>query len=106
MDSGAREESSLDHHFESLRVRLGDTAEHLRNLQETEDVSAVIQVVRSFEPGPEDRHISEPGRYGEDYERLRGQHPLVGFEISPDLVTYAARAGTGFDFDEYGDEDE
>lgn len=106
LNSGASQESPLDDHFESLRVRLGDTADRLRNLQETEDVSAVIQVVRSYGLGPEDRHISEPGRYREVYERLRGQHPLVGFDISPDLVSYAARAGIGFDFDEYGDEDE
>ena len=107
LNSGAAsDELPLDDHFKSLRVRLGDSAVRLRDLISTQDVSAVVQVVRYFEPGPEDRHISEPGRYGEGYERLRGQHPLVGFDIEPDLVAYAAEAGIGFDFDEYGDEDE
>ncbi|HTW06839.1 MAG TPA: hypothetical protein VME46_04980 [Acidimicrobiales bacterium] len=69
-------------------------------------MSAAIQVFRNFEPGPEDRAVSEPGRHGHDFERLRGQHPLVGFVITPSLVAYAAAAGIGFDFDEYGDEDE
>lgn len=106
LKSGAATDASLDDHFAALRVRLGDSASRLRNLQETEEVTAVIQVVRSFDPGPEDRHISEPGRVVGDLERLGGQHPLVGFDLSPDLVSYAAEAGIGFDFDEYGDEDE
>lgn len=100
------EELPLDDHFESLRTRLGDSAARLGELLRTEHVSAVVQVVRYFEPGPEDRHITEPGRHVGDYERVRGQHPLVGFDIAPDLVAFAAEAGIGFDFDEYGDEDE
>jgi hypothetical protein len=106
LNSGASPESPLDDHFESLRSRLGNTAGLLRSIQETQDITAVIQVVRSFEPGPEDRHISEPGRYAEDFEGLRGQHSLVGFGLSPEFVSYAAQAGIGFDFDEYGDQDE
>jgi hypothetical protein len=106
LNSGAATDEPLDDHFAALRARLGDSASRLRNLQETDEVTAVIQVVRSFEPGPEDRHTSEPGRFVGDIERLGGQHPLVGFDISHDLVSYAAEAGIGFDFDEYSDEDE
>ena len=106
LNSGAGTDDPLDDHFAALRVRLGDTARRLRDLQETEEVTAVIQVVRSFEPGPEDRNINEPGRVVGDLERLGGQHPLVGFDITPELVSYAAEAGIGFDFDEYGDENE
>lgn len=35
-------------------------------------------------------------------ERLRGQHPLLSFVITPELLAYAALAGLGFDFDKYG----
>ncbi len=106
LNSGAATDDPLDDHFGALRARLGDSASYVRNLQERDEVSVVIQVVRSFEPGPEDCRVTEPGRLVGDFERLRGQNPLIGFDISPDLVSYAAQAGIGIDFDEYGAEDE
>ena len=107
LDSGVEShELPLDDHLRSLVTRLGDSAVRVRNLARDGEASATIQVVRYFEPGPEDRLISEPGRHVGDLERLRGQHPLVGFEIEPGLIEYAAQAGIGFDFDEYADEDE
>lgn len=100
------DERTLDEHFQSLLARLTGSASKLRELTVSGEVDAVIQIVRHFTPGPEDRRISEPGRHRGDFERLRGQHPLVGFGIEAGLITYAAEAGIGFDFDEYGDEDE
>jgi Domain of unknown function (DUF4279) len=100
------DEVALDEHFDSLLARVSGSASRIRELIESGQVDAVIQVVRHFTPGPEDPRISEPGGHLEGYERLRGQHPLVGFGIESGLVAYAAEAGITFDFDEYGDEDE
>jgi hypothetical protein len=62
-------------------------------------------VVRRFEAGAEDEHIVEPGRSVGRLERLRGQHPLLGFGLDRDILDLATRLGVGFGFDEYGDED-
>jgi Domain of unknown function (DUF4279) len=99
-------EVRLDQHLSSLLSRLAGSAARIRKLAESGDATAVIQVVRYFEPGPEDRHIIEPGRNVGGLERLGGQHPLVGFDLEPALVSFAAEAGVGFSFDEYGDEDD
>lgn len=107
LDSGVESrELPLDDHFRSLLTRLGDSAIRVRDLVRDDLATATIEVVRHFEAGPEDRHISEPGRRVGDLERLRGQHPLVGFGIEPGLLAYAALAGIAFEFDEYADEDE
>ena len=98
-------EVPLDDHFDALLSRLSGSTNRIRELVQDE-ATARIQVVRHFDPGPEDRHISEPGRYVGDYERVPGQHPLVGFGLEPDFIRFSAKAGIGFDFDEYGYEHE
>src|SRR5262245_45349890 len=86
LNSGAgSDELTLDEHFGSLLARVAGSASRLRDLIESGEVDAAIQVVRRFTPGPEDRRVSEPRRYVGDYERLRGQHPLVGFGIEGGL---------------------
>jgi Domain of unknown function (DUF4279) len=102
--SGVPDNLPLTDHFTSLLAKLGGSVEHLRDLLADGQVVGCIQVVRHFEPGPEDPEIIEPRRQVGDLVRLGGQHPLVGFEIEPALVVFAATAGLGFDFDEYGDE--
>jgi hypothetical protein len=107
LNSGVESEDlPLGHHLDALLARLGDSAHRLRQLTIDEEVSAVIQVVRRFDPGPEDRHVVEPGPPPGEVERLGGQHRLLGFSIEAELLAYAAVAGIGFDFDEYGDEDQ
>jgi Domain of unknown function (DUF4279) len=104
--SGLPDGVPLSDHFTSLLAKVDGSAERLRALLADGRVAGCIQVARHFEPGPEDPEIIEPGRQVGDLVRLGGQHPLVGFEIEPALVAFAAAAGLGFDFDEYGDEDE
>jgi hypothetical protein len=104
--SGLPGTKALDEHFAALLAKLEGSAPRVRHLLDGGEASGCISVARYFEPGPEDREIIEPGQRGPGWERLRGQHPLVGFQILPALISYVADAGLWFDFDEYGDEDE
>jgi hypothetical protein len=105
LNSGINDKACLDDHFEALLAKLQGSAHRVRVLVESGEVSAAIEVVRSFEPGAEDSSVVAAGRNVGSMERLGGQHPLVGFEVSAALVAYAAEAGIGFDFDEYGSEE-
>ncbi len=102
--SGIADDHRLDDHFEALLAKLVGSAERVRALIKGAEVGGEFVIGWYFEPGPEEERTIEPGRQNRDFERLRGQHPLLGFVITPGLVAYAALAGLGFDFDEYGDE--
>jgi len=102
--SGLADDHRLDDHFEALLAKLVGSAERVRTLIGGAEVRGEFVIGRYFEPGPEEERITQPGRQIGDLERLRGQHPLLGFVITPGLVAYAALARLGFDFDEYGDE--
>jgi hypothetical protein len=104
IQSGIPDTRPLDDHWEALMPMLEPYSHGIRRGIDESFFEADFRVGRHMEPGPEDPQIIEPGAEGEDWVRLGGQHPLLGFLIDPKLVRLAAACGIGFNFDEYGDE--
>ena len=104
MMSGRADTSPLDEHFAALLARLEPREQEIQTFLSSSDAHGWIRAVRRFEAGAEDDNIVEPGRLVGGLERLRGQHPLLGFALDVRIVELAARMHVGFDFDEYGDE--
>lgn len=96
--------ADLNAHFTSIVSRLRGSEDRIRAFLASADGDGQITVVRKFDPGPEDQAIIEPGRLVDGLERLRGQHPLLGFHLDADVLNLAVRLGVEIDFDEYGDE--
>jgi hypothetical protein len=124
IESGLPDEVPLDAHFERIMDRIASHAQEIRDLLDDRATKATFQVFREFLSGPEDRDVreeadgardrlhlvQEPGAktidrvVGRDFDRLRGQHSLLGFHLGSDVLAFAASSGVEFDFDEYGDE--
>jgi Domain of unknown function (DUF4279) len=104
MMSGCADTSPLDEQFAALVARLEPREREIQRFLSSSDAQGWILAVRRFEAGAEDDAIVEPGRLLGGLERLRGQHPLLGFALDGRIVELAARMHVGFDFDEYGDE--
>ena len=102
--SGVPETADLNDHFAALVAKLAGYEDRIEALLDTEDADGGFQVVRHFDPGPEDEAIIEPGRLVDGFERLRGQHPLLSFHLEEEWLAVAVKLGGGIDFDEYGDE--
>lgn len=101
--SGKPDDSRLDDHFEALLALLSPHLDRIGALTEGGEVGACLTVVRRFEPEPEDQAVLE--RYVQPgFDRLRGQHPLVGFVLTPQLLRFLSATGASVDFDEYCDE--
>jgi hypothetical protein len=103
--SGLLDTEPLDAHFDALLTRLMPHTDSIKRLLADGEATGVLQVVRFTEPGPEDEAIIEPTS-GPDWERLGGQHPLLGFHLNTDVLRLAVDLGVEIDFDEYGDEHE
>jgi hypothetical protein len=104
LDSGVAERDvPLADHLSSLAARLNGSAARLRTLVDSGEAEGVVSVVRRFEPGPADL---APLELPTGFERLSGQHRLLGFAVPPELVSYIVAAGISLDFDEYGDEEQ
>ncbi len=101
--SGRPQTDPLDDQFAALLARLLPFQAAIGQLLADGAATGVLQVVRNTEPGPEDREIIEPSS-GPDWTRVRGQHPLLGFRLDPELIAFAYNLGVAIDFDEYGDE--
>ena len=102
--SGRADTSSLIEHIAALMAKLEPREHEIQTLLSSSDADGWIRAVRRFGAGAEDDDIVEPGRLVGGLERLRGQHPLLGFALDHRTIELAARMHVGFDFDEYGDE--
>ena len=124
--SGYSRTSSLTDHFDGLFSKISGHVEILKGLAARDDTCVIWQVVRNFDPGPEDaavlgdslrdedmpKHVGAPGQLEIPLDlpsepalyTLRGQHPLVGFDIDSKILTFLANAGITMNFDEYADE--
>ena len=104
IESGVADIEPLSVHWQALLPEVQPYTAGIRRGIDESFFEADFRVGRFMEPGPEDPDIIEPGAAAEDWVRLGGQHPLLGFVIQPKLVQVAAACGVGFNFDEYGDE--
>jgi hypothetical protein len=106
--SGAPDASSLRDHFSVLFERMMPASDAIAKLAGSGKADVIVQVVRYFDPGPEDEAILAARDAGlpPDIEILRGQHPLLGFYFDREQLAWLGRLGVGVDFDEYGDEHE
>lgn len=103
--SGCPETVELSDHFAALVARIEPFAPQIRAFLDSSDADGQFSIVRKFEAGPELDTIVDVGRVGPGYlERIRGQHPLLGFHLDQHILDLANGLGVGFDFDEYGDE--
>lgn len=107
--SGVSRKSRLDDHFAALHRRLKPYAAQIAAVIAKGDVSAVLCVVRHFEPGTEDPETLQARNdraadQVEGLQVLRGQHPLVGFAVDLPLIQFLADVGACVSFDEYADE--
>jgi hypothetical protein len=103
--SGCPDTADLDTHFAALVERIAPCTSQIRAFLESSDSEGCFSVVRKFEAGPELDAIADIGRIGPgNLERLRGQHPLLGFALDGATLDLAHTLGVGFGFDEYGDE--
>jgi hypothetical protein len=104
LDSGVdRRDVPLDEHLSGLVSRISGTESALRSLVDSGEAKGQISVVRRFEPGPLDL---PPEELPTGFERLAGQHRLLGFAVPRELLSFVFAAGIALDFDEYGDEEE
>jgi hypothetical protein len=101
--SGVSRKERLDAHVEALFTRLLPYADRLREVTSDGEVSAVLSVVRCFDPGPEEPQLLQR-REIEGLEIMRGQHPLVGFELKKSWLEFFAHVRASASFDEYCDE--
>ena len=103
--SGCPETAELNDHLSALVAKIEPYTSLIRAFLDSSDADGQFNVVREFEAGPELDGIVDVGRYGPgNLERLRGQHPLLGFHLDRDVLDLASSLGVDFDFDEYGDE--
>jgi hypothetical protein len=97
----------LESNNPSLHQTQGDSirdhAEGLRRVAATPDTAVWLQVVRHFEEGPENFDEATYGLAADSpFERVSGQHPLLGWGLAAERVELLATAGIGLDVDEYG----
>lgn len=106
--SGLPDTARLDDQLTSLLARMAPAFEALRAMVLGGDAQVSVQVVRYFEPGPEDSDVIEArdAKLHAGLEILRGQHPLLGFHLEAEQLARLGSLGLSIDFDEYGDEHE
>jgi hypothetical protein len=96
-------EVSLGEHLSSLAARVSGTEMRLRDLVDSGQVNGVISVFRRFEAGP----LGQPSEdMPTEFEKLEGQHRLLGFTVPAELINFVVAKGIALDFDEYGDEED
>jgi Domain of unknown function (DUF4279) len=101
--SGLTEDRTLDDHFDVMFSAIHHHAVGLRKVASSPETVVWLQVVRTFEEGDED-FDEATYRLPPDspFERLSGQHPFLGWSLSPDRISLLAQVGIGLDVDEYG----
>jgi hypothetical protein len=105
VQSGFPDTAELNDHLAALASKISPFIQHIRSFLDSSDAHGQFSIVRKFESGSELETIVDVGRNGPgNLERLRGQHPLLGFHLDREIVDLAHDLGVDFDFDEYGDE--
>jgi hypothetical protein len=101
--SGLTEDLPLDDHLDVIFGIIRDHSDGLRRVASAPETAAWLQVVRYLEEGPEDFDEATHGLPADSpFERLSGQHPLLGWGLAAERVELLAKAGIGLDVDEYG----
>jgi hypothetical protein len=83
--------------LERLRTAVGEIVELRR---ECPDMEAVLQIVRNFDdPDGADEEQTPPGH---GYQKLAGQHQLLGWHLDRAVLDFLHETGAELDVDEYG----
>lgn len=93
----------LTERLEQLIRRLEPCASRIKALVAAGEGSAVLQVVREFDglDGEEECHADL--QLGDvTLVVVPGQHQLLGFHLSSEILSFLTAAGASVDFDEYG----
>lgn len=91
---------TVDEQVGEIYARLLPVLDRLVALRREHDVDTVLQVVRSFDDDVgEEEELSPPGS---DYEKLGGQHQLLGWHLGRDVLDFLQLTGAELDVDEYG----
>jgi hypothetical protein len=101
--SGVSEKARVEDHLMALWPRLTAAGPGITTLTARSDSWGVLSLVRYFEEGDEDFDEATWGLPTDSrFERLGGQHPLLGFGFDLPQLQFLASMGLGIDVDEYG----
>lgn len=94
---------TIDHHLSALVERATPIAGELGRLASEPDCFVVLQVVRHFDDdGEEEQPIVVDLADGRSFEKLAGQHQLLGWHLEPRILEFLIESGCELDVDEYG----
>ena len=103
---------TVDTHLQVIVDRLNPYAEAIGTLvgeiESTEEslpgVGGVLAVVRHFDDDEgEDEDLSVVGQPGGSrFEKLPGQHQLLGWSLAPSVINFLVATRSALDIDEYG----
>ena len=103
LKSGLAEEVRLDEHLDVLFAIIRAHVDGFRQIATTPETAVWLTVVRYFEAGDEDFDEATHGLPEDSpYERVSGQHPLLGWALEPEQILLLSQSGIGLDVDEYG----
>jgi hypothetical protein len=84
--------------IEQVVVRVRPIGPAIRELVEAGEAKALLSVVRYFnDPDGEPEHVEQSG----DLVKLAGQHQLLGFRLSGEILVFLQASLIEFDADEY-----
>jgi uncharacterized protein DUF4279 len=103
LKSGLPEDLRLYEHLDVLFAIIGAHVDGFRKVAMTPETAAWLTVVRYFEPKDDELNEAALGLpEGSPYERLSGQHPLLGWALDRERIALLFQSGIGLDIDEYG----
>jgi hypothetical protein len=93
----------VDEQIEQVLGRIAPVAERVRDLAETDEVATRLQIVRLFDDDDGEEELFEGGidEDGGLYERLAGQHQLLGWRLTSDQLSLLVSVRASIDSDEY-----
>lgn len=97
--------SPLDVQISEVLDRITPVADRVQELVETRGVNARLQIVRYFDDEDgEEESLGEPitDDDGHVWEKMPGQHQLLGWQLEPAQLKLLASLGADIDADEYG----
>ena len=83
--------------------RVAPTAERIRQLVDTNEVFATLQIVRYFndENGQPEKTVTIDEE-GHSWEKMPGQHQMLGWALEAHTLELLVSMGATIDVDEYG----
>jgi hypothetical protein len=90
---------TVDEQISMLLTRLQPARAAIRDLTATEDVVAVLQVVRYLDDDEGELELSTIVR---GMKKLPGQHHLLGWHLDLEVMRFLCEVGADLDIDEYG----